>query len=69
MYLPRLLGSASVRTEKRPGGMVIDFAADGRAIGIELLSPETASLQQINEVLAQLHESPATQEEVAPLAA
>lgn len=69
LYLPRRDGEGSVRTEKRSGGMVIDYAADGRAIGIEILSPATISLANLNAVLDAIHAEPATREEFAPLAA
>ena len=69
LYLPRHDGEGSVRTEKRSGGMVIDYAADGRAIGIEILSPATISLTNLNAVLDAIHVEPATREELAPLAA
>ncbi len=69
LYLPRRPDDQSARTERRDKGMIIDFAADGRAIGIEITSPSAVSLSVINQVLGGVHQSPATIEEIAPLAA
>jgi hypothetical protein len=69
LYLPRNSGDVSVRTEKRGEGLLIDFAADGRPIGIEITAPTRVSLDALNSVLAAVHQDPATPEELAPLAA
>jgi uncharacterized protein YuzE len=37
LYLPRKPGDHAARMTEIPGGMLIDFAADGRAIGIEIV--------------------------------
>lgn len=68
-YLPRKSGDRSVRTERHPDGLLVDFTADGRAIGIEITAPSHFSLAAINTVLAALHEEPATSGEVGPLLA
>ena len=62
-------GDSSARTEKREAGMVIDYAADGRPIGIEFTSLSGGlKLGAINEILDAAHESPVTPEDLAPLA-
>ncbi len=37
-YLPRQDGDRSTRTERVDGGLIVDYTADGRAIGIEITS-------------------------------
>jgi hypothetical protein len=69
LYLPRQTNDRSARSEPRPNGLVVDYAADGRAIGIEVTSPATVSIADLNEILAELHQAPATPGEVAPLSA
>lgn len=69
LYLDRKPGDTSARTEKRDKGLVVDFAGDGRAIGVEITSPMQASLEDINQVLTSLDEKPLTAEDVRPLAA
>ena len=69
LYLTRKPGDTSVRTERRDAGLLVDFAADGRAIGIEITAPSRVSLAALNLVLAEVHEAPATSDEVHPLIA
>jgi len=49
--------------------MVIDFAADGQAIGIEITAPDLLSLPELNAVLEQLGHAPATEADLAPVLA
>lgn len=69
LYLHRKHGDKSARTERRNQGLLVDYAADGRPIGIEITAPQRVTLTDINQVLAEVHEEPATQEELGPVAA
>lgn len=69
LYLPRNADDVSARTERREAGLLIDFAADGRAIGIEITAPSQLSLAALNRVLAEVHQDPADGAELAPLVA
>ncbi|MEZ5066257.1 MAG: DUF2283 domain-containing protein [bacterium] len=68
-YLPRSAGDVSVRTEPGEAGMLVDFARDGRPIGIEITTPSRASLAALNRVLRSLGQDPARREDFAPLRA
>ena len=68
-YLLRKLGDISVRTERHDRGLMIDFAPDGRAIGIEITAPASLSPEALNRALAAVDQQPATASELAPLAA
>jgi hypothetical protein len=68
VYLPRCPGDVSTRTEKREGGLVVDYAADGRPIGIEITSPHGVSLAAINEIVSRV-DDPASAAELSPLGA
>lgn len=68
-YLAREPGDASVRTVSHGDGLLIDFAADGRAIAIEITSPSSVSLDVLNRALAAVNQAPATADELGPLAA
>lgn len=59
----------SVRTERSDGGLLVDFAVDGRAIGVEITSPSKLDLSQLNRVLARLGHEAARPEDLAPLVA
>ena len=69
LYLPRRPDDRSVRTERREQGLIVDYAPDGRPIGIEITSPKSVTLAKLNEVLTAIHQAPATREEVAPVLA
>ena len=69
LYLPRNAGDASVRTARHGEGLLIDFTADGRAIGIEMAAPSRVSLDALNRALAAVNQAPATADELGPLAA
>jgi len=42
-YLPRGTDQKSVRTRRVEPGLIIDFAANGQAIGIEITAPNLTS--------------------------
>jgi uncharacterized protein YuzE len=69
LYLPRQSGDTSARTERFSETLVIDYAADGRAIGIEIVHPHAVTEADINRALAHVHQSPLPDEEFAPLKA
>ena len=68
-YLPRDTNQKSVRTRRVEPGLVIDFAADGRAIGIEITAPSKVSLVALNAVLGELGHPLASHDDLAPLLA
>jgi uncharacterized protein YuzE len=69
LYLPRASRERSCRTTKAPGGLIIDFARSGKAIGIEITAPSKATAAGINRVLKGLGFSPIKQADLAPLRA
>ncbi len=69
LYLPRNAGDTSLRTVRHGEGLLIDFTADGRAIGIEMAAPSRVSLDALNRALAAVNQAPATADELGPLAA
>jgi hypothetical protein len=68
-YLPRASGQKSARTRRVEPGLVIDFAADGRAIGIEMTAPGKVSLAGLNAVLRELGHALASEADLAPVLA
>jgi hypothetical protein len=68
-YLPRRAGDRAVRTERRPAGLMIDFARGGRAIGIEITTPSRVSLTTMNRVLRSVGQPPMSRSELAPVLA
>ena len=68
-YLPRLPGQRSVRTRRVEPGLLIDFAKDGRPIGIEITAPSALSVTAFNRVLREVGVAPVKRQEMAPLIA
>jgi len=70
LYLAGETGEKSARTEPSHDGLlVVDYAADGRPIGIEIVSPDAVGLDQLNSVLEKLGVLPLAEEEYRPLSA
>lgn len=69
LYLPRNPGDKSARTERRSHGLLVDFSADDRPIGIEITTPNHAPLAELNQLLGELHQAPATPDEFRPMIA
>lgn len=69
LQLPRKTGDKAARSRKAEGGLVIDFAADGRPIGIEITSPSVFSIDALNRVMTSLNLKPASAKDMAPLLA
>jgi len=68
-YLPREANQKSARTRRVEPGLVIDFTADGQAIGIEITAPAKVSLAALNATLKELGHPPATAADLAPVLA
>ena len=68
LYLDRKPGDKSVRTE-RHGAWLIDFASDGRAIGVEFLEVGAVDLSALNQSLAKVRQSAVSIADLAPLSA
>lgn len=68
-YLPRARRLKSVRTRRVEPGMIIDFAANGRALGIELTAPAQLTLAALNRVLRELGMAPVRKADLSPLLA
>ena len=49
IYLQRKPGQKAARTEQVSSEVLIDYAADGSALGIEIVSPGHVSLDEINQ--------------------
>lgn len=66
LYLRDQPGTSAC-SEERGLGVVVDFGADKRPIGVEIIDPQAVTLGELNRVLAEVGEPPATEAEVRPL--
>ncbi len=69
LYLPRASGDKSHHVEQVGSGLLVDYTADDKPIGIEITSPARVSIADLNRVLADLHAPAVTDEDIAPLRA
>ena len=68
-YLQRNSRQKSVRTRQVDGGLIVDFAANGKPIGIEITAPEQLTLASLNRLLKELGCAPVRRADLAPLRA
>jgi hypothetical protein len=69
LYLPRDGEEKSARTEPAAPGLLVDFTAGGRPIGLEITAPGKVSTDTINRVLTDLGLSPLSDVDLALLRA
>ena len=70
LYLSHRAGEKSVRTQATADALlVVDLAADGRALGVEITAPHAVTLERVNALLAELGEPPLGEEEFRPVLA
>ena len=70
LYLSRVTGERSARTEPTADGLlIVDFATDGRPIGIEITAPGAVTLDRINSLLQSLAQPPLPEAEFGPMRA
>ncbi|HSV15348.1 MAG TPA: DUF2283 domain-containing protein [Tepidisphaeraceae bacterium] len=68
LYLDRRPGDRAATT-KRDGDLVIDYAPDGRPIGIEFMQVAAVDLSAVNRVLERAHETSLSANDLSPLSA
>ena len=67
LYLGKRDEAKSASSREITPGFVIDLAADGLLIGIEILDPDRVSLKTVNSILARFGEAPLTPADLSPL--
>ena len=66
VYLPRRVGVKSARTVEAAPGILVDYAASGEPIGLEITAPAHVTAAQVNVVLAMLGLEAMAPEELTP---
>ncbi len=66
-YLPIRGPRKSVRTQRIEPGLVVDFSAGGKPLGIEITAPNQITFAGFNRVLRSLRCSPLRRGDLAPL--
>jgi hypothetical protein len=60
-------GAAVACSKREADGMIVDFGADGIAIGIEFVAPSKVSLGGVNQVLQSIGQAAASADELWPI--
>jgi hypothetical protein len=68
LYLDRRPGDKAARTESHDS-YVVDFASDGRAIGVEFLEVGLVDLANLNQILQSAQQPALSQADLVPLKA
>jgi hypothetical protein len=65
--LRRKPGEKSARTVASPDGLlIVDYAASGRPLGVEITAPQAVPLGRLNQLLAELGEPPLAEQDYSP---
>jgi hypothetical protein len=67
LYLPRKPDDRCARSKCFDPGLVMDFAEDGRVIGIEITSPTKTTLADLNRALTAVSQPELEPKDAAPL--
>ena len=67
LHLPGSTAAKSARTVKFAEGLLVDYAATGDAIGLEITAPGQVSVEDVNAVLHAVGQPGVGPEELAPL--
>jgi hypothetical protein len=67
LHLSHATGEKSTRTAASADGLlIVDYAASGRPLGIEITAPHAVPLDRLNELLAELSEPPLAEQDYRP---
>lgn len=69
LYLRRASGDKSEHVEQAGSGLLVDYTANGKPIGVEITAPARVGIIELNRVLACLHVPAVTKDDIAPLRA
>ncbi len=70
LHLSHATGEKSAKTVPSPDGLlVVDYAPNGQPIRVEITAPAAVSLERLNRLLADLGESPLSEQDYLPVRA
>ena len=70
LHLSHATGEKSAKTVPSPDGLlIVDYAANGQPIGVEITAPPAVPLDRLNSLLADLGESPLSAQDYLPVRA
>jgi hypothetical protein len=67
LHVSHPTGEKSARTVASPDGLlIVDYAASGRPVGVEITAPQAVPLDRLNQLLAELGEPPLAEQNYKP---
>jgi hypothetical protein len=70
LHLSHRTGEKSARTAASPDGLlIVDYAASGRPLGVEITAPQAVPLDRLNQLLTELGELPLAEQDYRPVQA
>ena len=67
LHLAHPTGEKSARTVASADGLlIVDYAASGRPLGVEITAPQAVPLERLNQLLAELGEAPLADQDYRP---
>ena len=67
LHLSHRTGEKSARTLASPDGLlIVDYAASGKPLGVEITAPQAVPLERLNQLLAELGELPLAEKDYRP---
>ena len=70
LHLSHPTGEKSAKTVASPDGLlIVDDGATGRPVGVEITAPLAVPLERLNQLLADLGETPLAEQEYKPVRA
>jgi hypothetical protein len=70
LHLSHQTGEKSAKTVPSADGLlVVDYAKDGKPIGVEITAPKAVPLERLNRLLADLGETPLNEHDCLPVRA
>ena len=69
LHLLHPTGEKSAKTIASPDGLlIVDYAASGRPVGIEITAPQAVPLDRLNKLLEEIGEPPVGEQDYRPFA-
>ncbi len=70
LHLSHQTGQKSAKTVPSPDGLlVVDYAANGQPLGVEITAPLAVPLERLNRLLADLAQPPLGEQDYSPVQA
>lgn len=66
LHLSHPTGEKSEDVASPNGLLMVDYAASGRPLGVEIIAPQAVPLDRLNQLLAELGEPPLAEQEYRP---